>query len=225
MFDAAKRVGVGVVWLVFSATASAATVRGSVSLPPEPRNNNREAHWRVENGVLPVGARVPDERLDVIIALGMLEGKDSPKTLPNATVSVHGLRIDPRVIVLSVGGTVDLRNDDRVPHVFYVENGGSLMAPSPTPAGKTRTQKFVAAGEYRIRDEEFPHIEAIVLVLQTPHVARLDEKGNFKLDVPEGKYRLRVFARGAWVVTQTLEVGSRTTEVTIKVPPPAEKKP
>ena len=78
-----------------------------------------------------------------------------------------------------------------MPHTLYVEKATTLMPATPTPAGQARTQKFYAAGEYRVRDEEYPHIDGTVIVVQTPYVARLDEKGNFKLDVPEGKYTMQ----------------------------------
>jgi plastocyanin len=205
-----------VVMATWASAASAATVRGSVMLPPEPRGADRDAHWRVENGVLPVGPRVPDPRLDVIV---VLEGAANAKAqLPNATVTLHGLRLDPRVVAVPVGGSVEFKNDDRVPHTLYVERATTLMPPAPTPAGQTRAQKFFAAGEYRVRDEEYPHVDGMVVVVQSPYVARLDEKGNFKLDVPEGKYTLKVFWRDHWAATQALEVTGRTTEVTLQLP-------
>jgi plastocyanin len=205
-----------VVMATWASAASAATVRGSVMLPPEPRSADRDAHWRVENGVLPVGPRVPDPRLDVIV---VLEGAANAKAqLPNATVTLHGLRLDPRVVAVPVGGSVEFKNDDRVPHTLYVERATTLMPPAPTPAGQTRAQKFFAAGEYRVRDEEYPHVDGMVVVVQSPYVARLDEKGNFKLDVPEGKYTLKVFWRDHWAATQALEVTGRTTEVTLQLP-------
>ena len=201
---------------VWASAAAAATVRGSVLLPPEPRVADHDAHWRVENGVLPVGPRTPDPRLDVIV---VLEGASGGKVqLPNATVTLHGLRLDPRVVVIPVGGAIDFKNDDRVPHTLYVEKATTLMPATPTPAGQTRTQKFFAAGEYRVRDEEYPHIDGTVLVVQTPYVARLDEKGNFKLDVPDGKYTLKVFWHDHWAATQAIEVNGRTTEVNVQVP-------
>src|SRR5205814_9483877 len=129
-----------------------------------------------------------------------------------------GLRLDLRSGVVQVGGSVEFENSDRVPHTLYMERGSTLMPPAPAPSGQGRTQKFFAAGEYRIRDEEYPHVEGMVVVLQTPWFARLDDKGNFKLDVPEGKYTLKVFFRDKWVATQPLEVTSRTTEVTVQVP-------
>lgn len=197
--------------------AWATVVRGSVLLPAEPRVVEHDAHWRVENGVLPIGPRVPDARTDVVVAL---EGGPSGKAAAaaSATVDLHGLRPDPRIAVVPVGGAVEFKNDDRVPHTLYVEHGATLMPPTPTPSGQSRTQKFYAAGEYRVRDEEYPHIDGVVLVLPTPWFARLDDKGNFKLDVPEGKYTLRVFFRDKWVVSQPLEVGPHASEVTVQVP-------
>lgn len=219
--------GLAVIALVASASAaSAATVRGSVVLPPEPRAPDHDAHWRVENGVLPLGPRVPDPRLDVIV---VLEGAPNAKaTLPNATVSLHGLRLDPRVSVVPVGGSVEFKNDDRVPHTLFIEKATTLMPATPTPSGQTRAQKFFAAGEYRVRDEEYPHIDGTVLVVQTPYATRLDDKGNFKIDVPEGKYTLKIFYRDKWVVSQPLDVDARNKEVAVQVPaqaPPAGAKP
>ena len=53
--------------------------------------------------------------------------------------------------------------------------------------------------------------------------AGLDEKGNFKLDVPEGKYTLKVFWHDHWALTQALEVTGHANEVTVQLPatPPA----
>jgi plastocyanin len=209
-------VRVGLIAMLLCSTATAATVRGTVSLPPEPRGPDHDAHWRVENGIIAIGPRSPDPKLDVIV---VLEGARAAEArVPNATAELHGLRLDPRVVVVPVGGTVEFKNDDRLPHTLYVEHATSLMKPEPTPSGQSRTQKFYASGEYRVRDEEFPHVDGMVLVLQSPYFARLDEKGQFKLDVPEGKYTLRVFYRDRWVVTQPLDVAAHTTEVTIQVP-------
>lgn len=209
-----------VVMAAWASAASAATVRGSVMLPPEPRGADRDAHWRVENGVLPIGPRVPDPRVDVIVVLEGAPAGGAKTQLPNATVALHGLRLDPRVVAIPVGGSVEFKNDDRVPHTLYVDKATTLMPAAPTPAGQARTQKFYATGEYRIRDEEYPHIDGTVLVVQSPYVTRLDDKGNFRLDVPEGKYTLKVFWRDHWAATQALEVTGRTTEVTLQLPPP-----
>ena len=154
-------VRVGLIAMLLCSTAYATTVRGTVTLPPEPRSPDHDAHWRVENGMIAIGPRVPDPRVEVIVAFEAVGDHDSK--MPNATVSLHGLHLDPRVVVVPVGGTVEFKNDDRVPHTLYVEHATSLMKPEPTPAGQARTQRFFATGEYRVRDEEYPHVEGVVL--------------------------------------------------------------
>lgn len=210
------RVGLIAMFVAIGSTASATPVRGTIALPAEPRAPDHDAHWRVENGVIGIGPRVPDPRLDVIVAFDGAAPRDAK--VPNATVELHGLRLDPRVVVVPVGGSVEFKNSDRVPHTLYIEHATSLMKPEPTPAQQARTQKFYAAGEYRVRDEEYPHIDGDVIVLSTPWFTRLDDKGQFKIELPEGKYTLRIFWRDKWVVTQPLDVGAKPADVTIQVP-------
>jgi plastocyanin len=202
--------------LLASGLVHANTVRGSVTLPEGGRGEPPSGHWRVENGVLPIAPRPSELRGEVVVVLeGGARKEGDPPTL---TVELHGLRLDPRVLVAPMGATIQFKNEDRVPHTLYADNATSIMAPQPTPAGQSRAQRFLAAGEYHIRDQEYPHIDGAVIVTQTPYAAAVDEKGNFKLDVPEGKYTLRVWWRGAWAVTQPLEVAGRTTEIAVQVP-------
>jgi hypothetical protein len=141
------------------------------------------------------------------------------------TVDLHGLRADPRVVLAPVGATVVFKNSDRLPHSLYIENAQSLMTPEPTPSNRTREVRLYAPAEYVVRDEEFPHVECTIVVPASPHAAQADEKGAFKMEVPEGKYTLKVFWRGAWVLSQPLEVGPRTTDIalTVPAPPPTHK--
>jgi hypothetical protein len=216
-------VRVGLIVMCLTSTAAAATVRGTVLLPPEPRTPEHDNHWRVENGVLPIGPRTPDPHLDVIVELEANPKKDAAP--PDAQVELHGLRMDPRVVVIPVGGAVDFKNSDRVPHTLYLEHASSLMPPTPTPSGQVRKQKFFASGEYHVRDEEFPHVDGVVVVVQSPYWARLDDKGTFKLEAPEGKYTLRVFWHDKWVLSQPIEVSGKPTELTLQVPAATGAKP
>jgi plastocyanin len=202
------------VLLLLGGVAQATPVRGTVTLPvdkPEPPSG----HWRIENGLLPVAPRSEPAEAAVALEPATPAAIDAPAPV---VVELHGLRIDPRVITVAVGGVVQFHNGDRVPHTLFVDKQASVMAPETTPAGQTRGQKFAVAGEYRVRDQELPHVGAWVLALTTPYVTTLDEKGAFKLDVPEGKYTVRLFYRGAWVVSQALTIGSKATEVSISVP-------
>jgi plastocyanin len=205
--------------MLLASVAGAATVRGTVTLPTEVRAADpREGHWRVENGVLPIGPRVPDPRTGVVVVLEGTSTSKKESDKSNVSVELHGLRLDPHVVLAPVGATIIFKNSDRVPHALFFENGAALMAPEATPSGQTRSVKITVPGEYPVRDQDYPHVEATVVVVQTPWAAQVDDKGSFKIDVPEGKYTLRVFYRGQWVMSQPLEVGPRSTDVSLQLP-------
>jgi hypothetical protein len=214
-------VRIGLAFIVGSLVAGgaqAATVRGLVTLPAEPRAADREGHWRVENGVLPVGPRTPDPRADAVVVLegGPTRQKSDDKP-PTLTVDLRGLRMEPRVLVAPAGATINYKNDDRVPHTLFIENAATMMPPEPTPSGMSRSVRLQAPAEYQVRDQEYPHIEGTVVVTDGP-AAQVDEKGTFKLDAPEGRYTLKVYWHGAWVHSQPIEVGPHTTDLKIDVP-------
>jgi plastocyanin len=221
---ALMRVGVVTCLLALSGQAAAATVRGTVTLPAEIRSTDaREGHWRVENGILPVGPRTPDPRTGVVVALegsGTTKRDDKPVTL---NAELHGLRLDPHVVLAPVGATLSFKNADRVPHSLYFDGQAAVMPAEPTPSGQTRSVKLTTAGEYTVRDQEYPHIDGSVVVVQTPYAVQVDEKGAFKIEAPEGKYTLKVFFRGQWVMTQPLDVGPRSTDVSLQLPAPAPR--
>jgi hypothetical protein len=212
-------------WIVaFSQVAAAATVRGTITLPAEARSADaREGHWRVENGVLPIAPRVPDPRTGVIV---VLESANAPKKEPDkstVTIDLRGLRLDPQVLAVPIGATVSFKNADRVPHMLYFEGGSSLLPPEATPSGQSRAVRVLAAGEWIVRDQEYPHIEGAIVVSPSPWFTTVDDRGAFKIDAPEGKYTLRVFWRGQWVMTQPLEVGPRSTDVSLQLPAPSAR--
>ncbi len=201
---------------LLTGTAHAATVRGTVTVPPEARPADAPSgHWRVENGVLPVAPRASETREVVLVFDGAHIKEAEP---PSPTVELHGLRLDPALIVVPPGATVQFKNSDRVPHTLIAENAPATMAAQPTPAGQTRAQKFGAPGEYKIRDEEWPHVAGTVIVTSSITI-QPDDRGNFKVEVPEGKYTLRVFYRGQWVTTQPFEVNPHNNELAVQLPP------
>ena len=194
------------VWLLVVSEARAGSVRGTVKLGDEPRAVEPiSGYWRVENFQLPV-LPAADARGDAVVILEPASAA-KPAEPPTITVELRGLRLDPRVVAVPVGASVQFKNGDRTPHTLYVEHGSAMMAPEATPAGQSRTQKFLVAGEYRVRDEEYPHLSGMILAVASPYSAIVDGSGNFKLEAPDGKYTARVWWRGAWVLSQTVTVG------------------
>jgi plastocyanin len=201
-------------WVLLLGVALAAPVKGVVKLPEEARAAEPiSGYWRVENGLLPV---LPSaERGEAMVVLEPISAQKSDP--PTVTVELHGLRMDPRMLAVPVGATVQFKNSDRVPHTLYIEHAATMMPPEPTPAGQTRAQKFLASGEYIVRDQEYPHLSGVVLALPSPYAAQADANGAFKLDAPEGKYTARVWWRGAWVLSQAVSVGHGDLNLVVPV--------
>jgi hypothetical protein len=181
--------------LLLAAPAGAGSLRGTIFFPQEAsRSNDRPlANWRVENGILPIVVLEPEKA----------------KAPPAAEVSVtaRALRLEPRVLVAGVDSTCIFKNDDRLARMLYMKGGEQVMGREATAPGATRSIKLTAAGEYEVRDVDFPHAQTTLVVVDTPYFGRSDDKGSFKIEAPEGKYTLKVYFRGAWAASQPVEVG------------------
>jgi plastocyanin len=199
-----------------------AAVKGTLTLPEVLRvpRDDTTGYWRLENGVVPIGPPVRSAYHDVLVVF-----ESSMAATPvnaTATVEITGLDFQPRVLPVQVGTTVEFKNLDRYAHVLWSPENASFFKQEPTAPGTSRKVRFFAPGAVVIRCMEFPHMEGAVIVLPLPYYARPDDKGGFSATVPDGRYTLRVFARGRWVHQQPVEVGP-TTELKIRVAPPKER--
>ncbi len=204
-----------------AAPAGAATLRGTVVLPPDPRPAEARplANWRVENGVLPIVPTSEGREAVVVLEGTRSKDDDAPQTNAHATVEAHGLQVEPRLAVAQVGTTFDFKNLDRVPRTLFLRDAEGFMSPEATAPGATRSVRFAATGAWVVRDADYPHATATLVVVDSPFVARVDERGGFRIEAPEGRYTLKVFYRGAWAASQPVEVG-RGGEVTVRVAKP-----
>jgi hypothetical protein len=195
--------------------ASAAPVRGAVSMPQELKTARRlRGHWRIENGIVPIGPGASQG--DTVVVLTGVKG--APPPARTVTVEVVGFQAQPTTVVVGEGSVVELKNSDRVAHDFSIPEAPTLMAMERLAPGGLRRTKFHAAGGYAIRDAEYPHIVISVLVVGSPYFAPVDEKGAFKLpDVPDGRATLKVWSHGRWVHEQEIEVGPKSGDIAIKV--------
>jgi hypothetical protein len=204
--------------------AVAGTLRGTIFFPQEakPADPRPLANWRVENGLLPITPVAPESRTDAVVVIEPASPPE-PTTTAQVTVEAHGLRLDPRVVVASVGTTFNFKNTDRVARSLFLKNKASFMPAEATQPGQTRALRFPEAGEFELRDDAYPHASAMLLVVPSSYFVHADEKGSFKIDAPDGKYTLKVFFRGVWAASQQVEVG-RGGEVVVRLNLPEEPK-
>lgn len=102
----------------------------------------------------------------------------------------------PYVLAVVKGTTVEFHNNDNLQHnVFGV--GADEFDLGNWTKGIVREHTFNQRGEVVILCNVHPEMEAYVLVLQNPYVARPDSEGKFRIaGVPAGEYVVKAWYRG-----------------------------
>jgi hypothetical protein len=200
---------------LFTPTALAAPVKGTVNLPASLKGGRRHlGYWHLENGNVPI--QPAPYRGDTVVVLEGLKGAaPAAKTL---TVEIAGLQLSTPVLVVGPGSVVEIKNNDRVAHVLGIPESPNVMPVERLMSNQLRRVRFSEPGGYFIRCEEYPHIALSVIVVSGGHFAVADEKGAFKIaDVPDGKGTLKVWARGRWVHDEPIDVGGKGVDTLVKV--------
>jgi plastocyanin len=116
-------------------------------------------------------------------------------TQPGAyTMAQRAKAFVPRILVIPQGSKVTFPNQDIIFHNVF-----SLSAPAPFDlglyrAGASKSRVFKQAGAYRIFCNIHPEMSGTVVVVPTSHIAQIDASGNYKLVLPEGRYRLTAWS-------------------------------
>jgi len=124
----------------------------------------------------------------------------------------------PRVSAIPVGTEIRISNHDQILH-----NAFSLSRPNQFDLGLYRksegkSHRFKHAGVVRIFCNVHYHMVAYVLVLNTPHHARVDENGFFELtNLPNGKGQLFVWHERAKKYLKKISIPYAKT-IDIKLP-------
>jgi plastocyanin len=117
----------------------------------------------------------------------------------------------PRVLAIPVGSSVEFINEDPILHNVF-----SLSSPGPFDMGlyrapKSKTRTFNAPAVYRVFCNIHPQMTAVILVVATPYIAEADAAGNYRLDLPPGRYKITAWSERSTQATAELTVGSSGT--------------
>lgn len=133
----------------------------------------------------------PTEDLaNAVVFLEPVGATSAPTAPARAVMSLEKRQFSPRVRVITEGSTVEFPNEDRFSHnVFSKTNGG--FDTGTYGRGKTRDQRFAAAGVYPLYCNVHPRMTGFVITLKTPYYTQPGADGRFSMDgVPPGAYRL-----------------------------------
>lgn len=96
----------------------------------------------------------------------------------------------PHVLAVPTGSTVSFPNDDPIFHNVF-----SLSRPNPFDlglyrAGDSKDRTFTSAAIYRVFCNIHPQMSALILVVPTSYITEADNAGNYRFDLPAGRYRI-----------------------------------
>ncbi len=141
-------------------------------------------------------------------AVVFLKRLDAPTPRPRPgkvrTVVQKDKRFEPRVIAVTVGSTLDFRNDDSIFHNVF-----SLSRPNDFDlglykGGTSKQQTFNTPGVVQLLCNIHSSMMGYVYVVDTPWFAQADGSGHFSIKgVPTGEYLVQVWHENAAKASET----------------------
>lgn len=156
---------------------------------------------------------------DVLVYFESSNG--SPVAAPEQpfVVTTAGKEFSPRNLVVPVGSTVLFPNEDNILHNVFSVSGGNRFDLGLYRRGDGKSTTFRHPGIVRVFCNVHHDMVAHIVVVETPHFARVDADGSFVIEgVPEGPGMLiawfeqsepwsrKVQSAGASPITIQLEV-------------------
>ncbi|HEX3867285.1 MAG TPA: carboxypeptidase regulatory-like domain-containing protein [Gemmatimonadaceae bacterium] len=195
-----------------AAMAGAANVADSAFTPAadtaaikcvEPARSRASRRVRLSSIVLRKGAR-PSDILSpsaVVWVAGVTKGKAISED-KRADLASENCTIDPRVLAVSVGTTVNVENDDKALHTLVFTRSAShdtLTKMSFFNTGEVVASERLAKtpGIVDVTCVQHPWTRSSIAVFAHPYFAVTDPSGRFSIDsLPPGTYTVMVWAPG-----------------------------
>jgi len=131
-----------------------------------------------------------------------LESPDPARAVPAATqpvtVSQKGAQFEPRLVVVTVGQSVEFLNDEDRP----IEH--NVFSNSPTKRfdlglyrpGESKSVMFDKAGPVFLFCSIHRYMDGVIFVSPTPFTSRVDKDGRYTIDnVPPGEWVVKTWQR------------------------------
>lgn len=134
-----------------------------------------------------------DAALGTIVYAEPLDAPSKPKA-QRAKMAQKDKAFVPRVVAVPAGSKVDFPNEDHFYHNVF-----SLAAPEPFDlglykSGASKSKTFKQPATYRVFCNIHPQMTAVLLVLPTEFITEADAEGNYRLDLPPGRYRITAWS-------------------------------
>jgi plastocyanin len=107
-------------------------------------------------------------------------------------VRQEGCTFLPHVVLLPPGGAIRFTNSDPIAHQVRLVGTDTSQNAMQT-RNVLMSRRFDAPGEFAVRCDIHPWMSAWAVVMRHPFYTVTDANGRFALDVPEGRYKVRIW--------------------------------
>lgn len=142
-----------------------------------------------------------------------LEGVNKPLNSAAKTVSQHNRTFSPSFMVVTVGQTINMLNDDTIAHNVFSQSPAKIFNLGIYPKGQSKAVKFDKTGVIDLRCTIHSNMRGVVVVVPNTFFSQPIANGSFSIkNVPPGKYILKYWsAKGQ--KQKNIVVGSGQTKV------------
>ena len=148
----------------------------------------------------------------VIVYAERLDGDSTIQTSTFALAQRKKL-FSPRILAIPAGSRVDFPNQDLIFHNVFSLTRPETFDLGLYRAGDSKSHVFRQAGVYRVFCNIHPHMTAVVLVLPTSLIVEADSSGNFRMDLPAGRYRVTAWSERSEPSNVEVQVSSGSVSV------------
>ena len=177
----------------FAIPVGAASIRGTAFPSAPPAGGPRP----VATDVVVWLESVP-ERSEHELALGRRSWfLGRRRTPPKPRLAARHLQFQPRVLVLAVGDTLVIHNEDRVWHGSFSVSPAHEFDLGKLAPGHMERLTFREPGQVQVRCDIHPDMSMNLVVAPNHAFTRPDRAGQWRLpELPEGSYVLHAWAPG-----------------------------
>lgn len=154
-----------------------------------------------------------------------LEARSPSAVAPiRSTMQQRGRHLEPDLLIVPVGSTVEFPNLDPIFHNVFSLSSARAFDLGYYSEGKSRSIVFPRAGVVQVYCHIHPEMYGVVVVISSRWSAVPSSDGTFLWpDVPAGKYRLMVWQKSAGLVSKSVSVPeSGTVRVRVDLPEESE---
>jgi plastocyanin len=150
-----------------------------------------------------------------------LEAKTPVPAPPiKAVMRQRNRTLDPGLLVIPVGSTVDFPNLDPIFHNIFSLSRTQSFDLGYYPEGRSRSITFPRAGIVQVYCHIHPNMYGAIVVTESRWFGKPTEDGSFAWhDVPPGAYRLCVWQKSAGIAHKAIEVpAAGAIQVSVSIP-------